>query len=283
MKTPSIIRKLLFLGQEPKESLVDFFVRCPHCETLYALYHHVNWATVNDVRCGTCSNTFNTLRNKSQPKGEIEIDSEPSPYQPRLSRAAPESISSAERAWSDLMENNDSEFTDRFSTETPDFNAQTKTPRYWETTLLKASVVIGINLLIGSGVWIEREALIQNTYVRPSLAVACDYLHCQLPAYRDPEKIIVQQHQLTTDPSNDRHLQLHAVIENAGAYAQPLADLELIIDDLQGNSVNTVTFKPKEFAPTDPNLLLAPGQTLHISLILTEATPSIFSYELRFI
>ena len=78
-------------------------------------------------------------------------------------------------------------------------------------------------------------------------------------------------------------LQLHALIQNTGSDSQPLGNLEMKMDDLQGNKVNSLIFTPEQYSPANPQLILKPGQTLHISVRVTESTPDIFSYELQFI
>lgn len=262
-----VFKRLFRLGKAKKDALVDFFVRCPHCETLYALYNHINVATVNDVRCGTCSHAFSTLRNKSAPRNGVDISDIHNPFQPRLSR-----ISGGAVTMSD-----DFDYTYTPNTQ------KSATSSSWLKTFSAFSLLAAANLTIVSAMWAYQDSLYQNTFLRGWLVSACGYLDCRLPAYHDPSKMTVQQHQLTSIPNNASVLQLHALIQNNSPYAQPLSNLEMQLDDLQGNSFNKVVFTPKDYAPSNPHLVLEPGQTLHISVVVTQPTPDIFSYELQFI
>ncbi|MFI4954298.1 MAG: zinc-ribbon and DUF3426 domain-containing protein [Gammaproteobacteria bacterium] len=155
--------------------------------------------------------------------------------------------------------------------------------RQWGWLLTTLGFLLVANLLIGGFFWTQRNTLAQNALLRPWLITACDYLGCTLPEYRDPSKIIVQQNQLTSDPNNPDHFQLHAVIQNTAPYAQPLARLQMNIKNLQGEKVNSLIFLPQQYAPNQPNLLLPPGETLHIIVSIMDKTPDIFSYDLNFL
>ena len=370
MKIPKIFRLFAKKPQSTEASSLasskaHSFVRCPHCSTLYAFYPHVVLETVGDVRCGTCTNTFDSMSNQSQPKVKVSIPAKAFPYQPRLSKVTPtylpqeetieeseepeeleefreeenflldndeesfslsaeeeeENEDNAEAIFSideeelslSAEEDNDAEaifsiedeknlyaedFTSEFEEQDPldhepSFDPEntpeqqppheSKPKRKWSSLLVIISLILAFNLLLASLAWINRDVLLQNTLIRSWVSTACNYLHCQLPEYHDPSKIIVQQHQLTAEADNPARLQLHAFIQNTSPYPQPLANLQMDIDDLQGNLVNTLVFKPSDYAASDPNLILQPGQTLHITMIITQPTPDIFSYELKFI
>jgi hypothetical protein len=143
-------------------------------------------------------------------------------------------------------------------------------------------LLISINLLLGSLAWLNREALTQNNTLRPWLIAACNTLNCTLPAYHDPAQWVVQQHQLTHDSHNPTHFELHALIQNTGLYPQTLANLQMNVDNLQGEQVKSLTFAPLQYAESHAHKLVTPGETLHIKIRITDKMPDIFSYELKF-
>jgi predicted Zn finger-like uncharacterized protein len=158
-----------------------------------------------------------------------------------------------------------------------------KVPRTTWAYLLGALGVFLMISLITLLLWLNHDTLGQYTLTRPWAENMCQLLDCTLSPYRDPNQIVVQQHQLTPDPADPSRLELHALIENTSSYAQPLANLEIEINDLQGNPVKKLTFTPEEYAPAEAKSLLEPRQTLYIRLEFIQPTVDLFSYEIKFI
>ena len=302
------------------KQLMRDYIRCPHCTTLYALYATVNGGELALVQCGTCTNTFNGIENKSRPRSKISIPKKINPFQPRLSKlkkpkTAPKNPTSrvdsvpntgqiveilthkaiveaatvapaTEQFIFSLTADNPTAQPIASSSFIPEAQLRTatqqKSAKSW--ILTAGSLLLLLNLVIFGWFTTQQDRLLHNTFLRPWLLVACKYIHCTLPNYRDPSKIIIQENQLISpDSQESAHFQLHALIKNTANYAQPLANLQININNLQGEKVNTLIFTPEQYVPSHPNLLLPPDETLHIVVDITDETPDIFSYDLKFL
>ena len=158
-----------------------------------------------------------------------------------------------------------------------------KIPRSTNRYFSGSAAVLLFVALMSLVLWLNRETLAQYNVTRPWLENICQVFNCTLSTYRDPSQIVVEQHQITPDSTDPNRFELHALIENASPYEQHLANLELTIKDLQGNSVKTLIFTPKEYAPKAAKSLLEPRQTLYIRLEFIQPTGNLFSYEIKFI
>lgn len=72
-----------------KNKLGEYFARCPHCSTLYALYRHIDMQKLATAACGSCGNSFIVRHHLTEPTKKIVIPNENSTFATRLSKIKP--------------------------------------------------------------------------------------------------------------------------------------------------------------------------------------------------
>ena len=200
------------------------FTRCTHCHKLQKLTVGELRNSRGMMRCKQCSTLFDALINISETKPTSSVASNHSFQQARF--------------W--------------------DTSQRTKSA-YW--ALLSGLCVLS---LIAQVVFFESYAATQNPAVRPLLEAVCNQIHCQLPVYKNPDKLNFVG---TLKQTPDRHYQLSAVINNRAAFAQAYPKIKLTLLNFSGKPFAVRAFKPQEYLPkTVTSSTMPPDQATEINL-----------------
>ena len=109
-----------------------------------------------------------------------------------------------------------------------------------------AALLLGLAMLMLQIGYFEGHKLLLQQQLRTLASSVCDYLHCQLPPYKNLESCIVLQSAL--DNNADDSLRLSAAIINTAAWSQTFPAINLILEDLNGHAVAQRVFSPQEYA-----------------------------------
>jgi hypothetical protein len=82
---------------------------------------------------------------------------------------------------------------------------------------------------------------------RPSYAIACQLIGCQLPAIQDINKMNTQHFMVRLHPEVEQALYIDTLLINNAPYQQPFPDLKLIFTGLENQTIASRRFKPKEY------------------------------------
>lgn len=240
------------------KKLSDQYTRCPHCSTLYALFHKITLDNLATVSCGTCQNTFIAKDHLTLPKKKVVIPDQNNPYHARLSQTtgAEPSVSAEQKV---------------------------KKQNTWRWVTAGLGIFLGVNLGIGAYFWLIGSSMLENPLVRSGLTAFCGVFHCNPADYYNPQNFQVVQHELVPNPADTAQLQLQILIKNTSIFPQPLATVQIEIQDLAGKTLKTLTFAPSEYAPANPSQLVDSEKDLPITLDLNQTTPDLFSYKINFI
>lgn len=104
-----------------------------------------------------------------------------------------------------------------------------------------------ILLLVLQFAWFNRHTLSLSPALRPAYAMACHLLSCSLPPLVNINAIRSIDLVVRSHPSQNKALQVDAVIINEASHPQPFPDLELTFTDINGRLVANRTFTPSEY------------------------------------
>lgn len=129
----------------------------------------------------------------------------------------------------------------------------------------------------------ERARLAQHTAWRPVVAGLCTVLRCQLPAWRDPATLTVEQRDVRPVEGRPGVLQVSATIRNDSRKAQAWPRITLSLSDIDGRTLGLRTFEPAEYLLQPPaNVTLASGESAAIGLEIVEPSPHAVAFNFRF-
>lgn len=129
----------------------------------------------------------------------------------------------------------------------------------------------------------ERARLAQHAAWRPVVAGLCTVLRCQLPAWRDPATLTVEQRDVRPVEGRPGVLQVSATIRNDARKAQAWPRITLSLSDIDGRTLGLRTFEPAEYLLQPPaNVTLASGESAAIGLEIVEPSPHAVAFNFRF-
>lgn len=146
--------------------------------------------------------------------------------------------------------------------------------------LLFAIVVVIAGSLYG---YREREAMFNNSFLRPFLASACNVLSCQLPAQIDLDALRAVDRSVVMHPTVPNALVIKFGIVNQASFSQPYPVLEIRLTDRAGRLVVINRFLPSEYLRGwEQGDVLDIGKRLDIGLAVEDPGNTAMSFELDF-
>lgn len=150
----------------------------------------------------------------------------------------------------------------------------------WRLLATAAGLVL---LLVAQLLVAERARLAGHAAWRPVVASLCAVLRCQLPAWREPDAISVQQRDVRPSKGRPGVLQVSAVIRNDAARPQAWPRITLTLSDVDGRALGMRTFEPAEYLLQPPaHTTLASGEAVAIGLEVVEPSPHAVAFNFRF-
>ena len=98
----------------------------------------------------------------------------------------------------------------------------------------------------------DRARLAGDREWRPRIAALCGLLGCDLPPWREPAALHVTSRDLRPHPTLPGVLVVSATFRNDAPYAQPWPQLQLSLQNLDGESLGLRRFAPREYLGTTP-------------------------------
>ncbi len=108
----------------------------------------------------------------------------------------------------------------------------------------------------------DRARLAADRDWRPRVEVLCALLRCSVPPWREPAALRITSRDLSPHPTLPGVLVVSATFRNDAAFAQPWPQLQLSLQDLDGESLGLRRFAPREYLGAAPvTALLGAGQS----------------------
>jgi hypothetical protein len=98
----------------------------------------------------------------------------------------------------------------------------------------------------------DRARLAADRDWRPRIAALCSALGCTIPPWREPAALHVTSRDLRPHRTLPGVLVVSATFRNDAAYAQPWPQLQLSLQNLDGESLGLRRFAPREYLGTTP-------------------------------
>lgn len=126
--------------------------------------------------------------------------------------------------------------------------------------------VLALVLLLQSAV-ANRARLAADRDWRPRIAALCGVLQCALPPWREPAALKLTSRDLRPHPSLPGVLVVSATFRNDAPFAQPWPQLQLSLQNLDGESLGLRRFAPREYLGAAPaTAFIGAGQSASIRL-----------------
>jgi hypothetical protein len=141
-------------------------------------------------------------------------------------------------------------------------------PNHWWLWLI-VPVLAGL-LLLQIAV-ADRARLGADPAWRPTIVTLCGWLHCAVPAWREPRAFHITSREVRPHPSAPGVLLVTATFRNDAAFAQAWPRLQLSLANLDGDSLGLRRFAPREYLGSEPlTPRIGPGQSATITLEIVD-------------
>ncbi|MFT4725518.1 MAG: putative Zn finger-like uncharacterized protein [Granulosicoccus sp.] len=129
----------------------------------------------------------------------------------------------------------------------------------------------------------ERDALLNNVFLRPILSSTCELLFCQLPEQVDLDALRAVDRSVVKHPTVANALIIKFGIVNQASFSQPHPILEIRLTDRTGRLVVKNKFLPSEYLRDwQQGDVLGSGERLDIGLAVEDPGNIAISFELAF-
>ncbi|MEO8160185.1 MAG: DUF3426 domain-containing protein [Arenimonas sp.] len=126
--------------------------------------------------------------------------------------------------------------------------------------------VLALALLLQFAV-ADRARLAADRDWRPRIAALCELLRCTLPPWREPAALHLTSRDLRPHPTLPGVLVVSASFRNDAPFAQPWPQLQLSLQNLDGESLGLRRFAPREYLGAAPaTTRIGAGQSASIRL-----------------
>jgi hypothetical protein len=98
----------------------------------------------------------------------------------------------------------------------------------------------------------DRNRLAADRDWRPRIAALCGVFGCSIPPWHEPAALHVTSRDLRPHPTLPGVLVVSATFRNDAPYAQPWPQLQLSLQNLDGESLGLRRFAPREYLGTTP-------------------------------
>jgi len=191
--------------------------QCPYCKSIFVVTRNDLNIAQGHVRCGECLTVFNAA---NELLGSESFKTDPN-YRVNLNKV-PDLHHSRVESWHSF-----------------------RSVFFWGLMVVFLSMT-----LAGQVLWFwERDQVLQNPQLRPWLVRFCDTFLCELPQTRSLKSFQIKTHkvQLQSD-----WIQVELTFINRATFPQAYPDLQLIFEDMNGNTIAQQRFKPADYLPLPP-------------------------------
>ena len=278
------------------------YTRCPNCSTFFSLGAAQLSAARGQVRCGNCLEIFDGL--------QFLTDDAFGPYRPELSLGT-ETASLAPPQRPGLGQplgfGEASEDEPACPAPPPMLEASARSdsgkqvPEFLKDDIARAEAerrsrasswlftTAAVLLLAGLAVqyaWFKPAGLLAAyPQAWPWLEALCARAGCALPERRDPSKIQMLARDVRVHPRYEGALLVSATLVNVAAQAQPYPRMQFNVFNVNGQTIASRVFEPREFLSPDVNVdgEMSPRKPLQIAIEVIAPEEAAVSYEFRFL
>ncbi len=248
---------------------------CPHCNTVFRISDNQLEQANAQVRCGHCLAIFTA--NNPYNTGSFQLQMQ-----------APQTVDKAQQSIEESISAID---TDHLVADVipPELRAESRTGKkrfgFIGTLFLSIAILTSITGILLQYVYYNRNHLVKNVELRPSLYIMCQTLHCTLPPPKDLNLITLSSKNIFSHPNVKNALMVSASIINHADFAQDYPVIELRFEDVRGKTIAGRRFSPLEYlgVPTNQISQMKTDVSVNINLEIKDPGEDMVSYEFTFL
>ena len=279
------------------------YTRCPNCSTFFSLGAAQLQAARGQVRCGNCLEIFDGFQfliddavgpHRVEPPlgteaASLVLQKGPGPGQSVGMGEASKDEAAAAHAPPPVLET--SGHTDS-GKQVPDVlkediaRAEAERRSRANSWLFTTAAVLLLAGLAVQYAWFKPAGVLAAyPQARPWLESLCAGTGCVLPQRRDPSKIQMLARDVRVHPRYEGALLVSATLVNVAAQAQPYPRMQFNVFNVNGQTIASRVFEPKEFLSPDVNIAgeMSPRKPLQIAIEMIAPEEAAVSYEFRFL
>lgn len=133
--------------------------------------------------------------------------------------------------------------------------------------------------------WLHWDRVSTHPQGQKLIQQACDWLSCELPPRRRPDRFVILQRDLKPVLNPPGALALHILLSNDADFAQPPPVLELTFLDYDNSALARRRFQPNEYLypANGAETLITPRQPVSIEMLLLDPGPQAAGFRLEFL
>jgi predicted Zn finger-like uncharacterized protein len=280
------------------------YTSCPKCRTFFSLGAAQLRAARGQVRCGNCLEIFDGLqfltddafdghRAESPPLGTGDASLLPEQWSEAGQPARPAEASKGDAAAGPasppvLEASTHSNLDEQVPEVLKEDIARAEVERRsransWIFTTAAVLLLAGLALQYA---WFKPAGLLAAyPQARAWLEALCTRTGCSLPDRRDPSKIQMLARDVRVHPGYEGALLVSATLVNVAPHAQPYPLMQFNVFNVNGQTIASRVFEPKEFLSADVNAdgEMSPRKPLQIAIEMIAPEEAAVSYEFRFL
>ena len=252
--------------------------QCPHCDTKFRVTDNQLQAADGFVRCGVCSEVFNTSETVVEPQLSNEnFDSDDSTNDENQSPEVDKDVF-------DLFdeEHNESlqhivpeKYRDTYSAQPHSLLSTV----LWSLGILTLTVTLALEYI-----WFNRDQFMSVPELQASFEQVCKHLDCGSFSMRAPEQIELITRNVYSHPKEKGALLVDVTMKNNASFAQAYPVMQIEFSNIRGGTVAARRFFPEEYSPLDAqNKLLEPNISTSVTLEIQDPGKQAMTYEFNFL
>ena len=262
--------------------------QCPHCDTKFRVTDNQLQAADGFVRCGVCSEVFNTTEISDTPnQATLPVE------EPLLSNENFDSTNSTNNdnqepvVDNDVFDLFDEEQNESLQHIVPEQYRGTHSPQphsplstvFWSLGILILTITLALEYI-----WFNRDQFMPVPELQGSFKQVCKYLDCGSFSMRAPEKIELITRNVYSHPKEKGALLVDVTMKNNAKFAQAYPVIQIEFSNIRGGTVAARRFFPKEYNPLEaPNRLLEPNTSTSVTLEIQDPGKQAMTYEFNFL
>lgn len=265
------------------------YTQCPGCKTIYSISIAQLKAGRGEALCQGCHRVFNALDALADAADDAVSDG-PRPANPPVlgpGDAVPAS-GADQRVWKEVadpelprLSAQPGDASGRYDSWNEDSEMQPSSPVTRAAWWLGALALLAV--LLGQVGVFEGARLAQNESLRPWLDIACEVLHCSLPAFRDIGQIQILDKTLQPAAGGVDGLEFSLVLANQARLPQAFPDIRLVLTDFNNAPVAARIFRPEEYLSEPSTGLMPVGKPFEIHLLLAKPGREVAGFQFELI
>jgi len=274
--------------------------QCPHCDTKFRVTDTQIQAADGFVRCGVCSEVFDTTETTESSSQETFSTDEPhSSHDYFISNNTTNKV--ADKTTDETTSNQnqtpevDKDVFDLFDEENDDSLQHIVPEKYRDTYSspphsLSSTILWSLGILVLSitlvleYIWFNRDQFMPIPELQATFKQVCKRVDCGSSSIRAPEQIELITRNVYSHPREKGALLIDVTMKNNARFAQAYPVMQIEFSNIRGGTVAARRFFPEEYNPlVAHNKLLEPDIHTSITLEIQDPGKQAMTYEFNFL